>query len=191
MVVSLLIILANTSTGCCQVAPLPPWNVLAEESLAVIVGEVVEGDLWVIDRDKAVKASKTPDGKPTFPNPEEFLIGILSRVRITEAIKGGGKIKRGDTINVFDYGGYGFHLPHVLSKNDKCVLFLRQLDAKREEFADASILLPGTSAYPSKQPKFDPKGCYTPVREGYAQVILTPKEAKILDEIRRAVGKHP
>lgn len=156
----------------------------------MVVGDVVEEQLWVINPERKAKAEVTHDGKPTLPNPDLFVIGILSRVRVTEVIKGIGKIKEGDTVNVFVSGYYGSDRPHFLMKKEKCVLFLRPLDTNNEQFANATIVLPGTFAYPSRQPRFNPKDCYTPVQEGYAQVILTPDKMMVIDKIKQAVAKH-
>lgn len=156
----------------------------------MVVGDVVEGQVEVINPEKKAKAEVMPDGKPTLPNPYLFVIGILSRVRVTEVIKGAGKIKEGDRVNVFVYGYYGSDRPHFLMKKEKCVLFLGPLDADNEQFANATIVLPGTFAYPSRQPKFNPKECYTPVHEGYAQVILTPDKMAVIDEIKQAIAKR-
>jgi len=186
--ISFILVCIDTSA---QTRALPPWSALGEESTTVVVGDVLEEQLWVINPEKKAKAEVTPDGKPTLPNPSSFVVGILSRVRVTEVIKGTGKIKEGDTANVFIYGYFGSDRPHVLMKKEKCVLFLRPLDANNEQFAHATIVLPGTFAYPSRQPRFDPGACYTPVQEGYAQVILTPDTMMVADKIKQAIAKRP
>jgi hypothetical protein len=175
--------------GRAQHGPLPAWNALAEESTAVVVGDVVEGQIEVIDPEKKAKAEVTPEGKPTLPNPGLFLIGMFSRVRVTEVIKGSAKIKAGGTVNVFIYGDIGSDRPHFLVKNEKCVLFLRPLGADDEQFGHATVVLPGTFAYPSRQPRFDPKEFYTPVEDGYAQVLVPPDKLDRIEKIKRAIAQ--
>lgn len=177
------------SAARAQVGPLPGWKTLADESAEVIVGDVVEEHIWVIDSEKEARAEITPDGKPTLPNPALFLIGIFSRVRVAEVIKGAGKIKQGGTVNVFIYGDIGSDRPHFLMKKEKCVLFLRPLDADSRQFAHATVVLPGTFAYPSRQPRFDPKEYYTPVEDGHAQVVVPPDKPDRIDGIKRAIAQ--
>ncbi len=167
-----------------QTLALPPWTVLGEASTAVVVGEVLEGQLEVVNPEKKAKAEVTPDGKPTFPNPMAYMVGILSRVQVSEVIKTDGKIKKGDAVAVFIYGFYASDMPHVLTKKERCVLFLRPLDASNKTLLDAVIERPGPPGSVIKRERFDPSGCYTPVREGYAQVILSPGKTKIIDEIK-------
>lgn len=190
-ILALTLVFLVLRTAVAQVAPLPPWTVLGQESSAVVVGQVVEGNLWVIDPEKRARAEVTPDGKPTLPNPSLFVIGILSRVRVKEVIKGATETKVGSTVNIFVPGYFASHAPHFLTKGEECVLFLRPLGSNDKQFVRATVALPGTFAYPSKQPRFDPKECYTPVREGYAQVILRPGRMKVLDEIKQALAKRP
>ncbi len=75
-IVALPLLFVAFSTADGQVAALPPWSVLAGESTAVVVGDVVEGQVEVINPEKKAKAEVMPDGKPTLPNPYLFVIGV-------------------------------------------------------------------------------------------------------------------
>ena len=196
------------------------WAMLAEQSTAVLVGEVVEGQILVVDPEKLAKASVTADGKPTFPSdPREFVLGNLARVRVNEVLKSDGKVTPGSTVNVFVYE-YGYVLvssdgPHILRRNEICVLFLRPLKTEDDKdfadtlsprerqmlagarssvdkgFAGTMLVPPGTVTQAQKHSRFDPKGVYTPVFGGQAQIILTPDKMYRLDEIKKALAKQP
>jgi len=184
-----LLVVFSTATG--QSLALPPWDVLAEESTAVVVGDVVEAQLWVIDPDKKAKAEVTPEGKPTLPNPEVYLLGILGRVRIGEIIKGGGKLRAGDTIGVLTFGYIANDKADPVLKGKKYVLFLRPLETEDKGFAAAVVERYGPPGSVATRAKFDPKDCYTPVREGFGQVILRPDRKQILEDIKQAIAKRP
>src|SRR5947209_17192946 len=63
----------------------------------VIVSGVAEGESWVVDRGKYTEAM----GRPQLPNPAEFVIGRVARLRVDEVVKGGRVTKAGNTINIF------------------------------------------------------------------------------------------
>jgi hypothetical protein len=176
-----------------QHAPLPGWKALADESRVVAVADVVEGNLWVIDSEKEAKAERTPDG--TFKgaaNPALYVVGILAHVRIGEVIKNDGKIKQGDTIGVLVYGYIGLDLPSDPMDKEKYLFFLRPVDASDKQFAHAVIQLIDRTAPPGHRVtynRFDPKGCYTPVEGGYAQVLVPPDKLYLIDKIKQAIAE--
>jgi hypothetical protein len=174
-----------------QSLPLPPWEVLAEESPAVVVGHVDEDQLWVIDPVKKAKAEITPDGKPTLPNPDAYLLGILGRVRISEIIKGGASLRVGDTIGVLTYGYVANDKPDPVLRGKKYLLFLRPLQTDNKDFRGAVVERYGPPGSVATRTKFDPKGCYTPVRGGFGQVILRPDRMRVLEDIKQGIAKRP
>ena len=147
--------------------------------------------MWVINPQEWAKAEVTPDGKPTFPNPSKFVLGIFSRVVIKEILKTDGKLKTGSIIGVFVYGYGGSDSPHVLIEKEKCVLFLRPMKGADKNFTNTVVVPPGTLGSPEKHLRFNPETSYTPVRDGFGQVILRPDKMQILDEIKQAIAKRP
>ena len=186
---SLLFASSKDATG--QSLALPPWDVLAQESSVVVVGDVVEGQMWVISHEEWAKAEVTPDGRPTFPNPSELVLGIFSRVHVRETLKPDGKLKPGSIIGVFVHGYGGSDSPHVLIDKERCVLFLRSMKGSGKELTNTVVVPRGALGSPEKHLRFEPGTSYTPVREGFAQVILTPGREQILDEVRQAIAKRP
>jgi hypothetical protein len=192
---AVLSLVFSFSVAHAQHAPLPAWKTLAEESKAVVVADVAEGNLWVVDSEKEAKAERMPDG--TFKgaaNPALYVVGILAHVRIGEVLKGDGKIKQGDTIGVLVYGYDGLDSPTDPMDKERYVFFLRPVDANGKEFAHAVIQLVDRAAPPGHgvtYNRFDPKGCYTPVENGYAQVLVPPDKSYFIDKIKQAIAQGP
>jgi hypothetical protein len=174
-----------------QVGPLPSWEVLADESKLVVVAQVVEARLSVVDPRRRAKVETGPDGKFSFGNPALFTVGILARVQVLETIKGDGKVKQGDLIPVFIYGYYGNDLPHVPMDREVSVLFLRPVDPNDKRFVDTAIQMVDRAAPLGRRTKYDrfePRGCYTPVEGGYAQVLVPPDKPDIVGKIKKAIA---
>ncbi len=197
VVAALLALLLSFSGARGQQAGLPAWKVLAEESATVVVAEVVEGNLAVIDPEKKAKVEAAPGGKVCFGDPALFTVGMLSRVRIREVIKTDEYVKRGDTIGVFISGYYGSDRPTVPQNKERYVFFLRRLNANRKEFTPAVIQRierkqqNGHLRYIEHRDKFDPSACYTPVQDGYAQVVIAPGKSQVVGEIKAAIATRP
>jgi hypothetical protein len=190
----LLFLVGSFSEARAQHGPLPPWKVLADESSAVVVADVVEGNLQVIDPEKKTKVDTGPDGKLSFGDPALYTVGTLARVRMTEIIKNDGKMRQGDIVRVFIYGRCAFDMPCLPLEKEKCVFFLRPLDANSKEFIPAVVQRIDQTAppgYRAKYDRFDPKGCYTPVEEGYAQVVVPPDKLYFIDKIKQGIAKGP
>jgi hypothetical protein len=171
------------------------WKHLADESSAVVVGDVVQGMLHVVDTEKEAREWRNPDGSPRGGNPVVYTVGMLARVRVGEAIKNRGKIKPGDTIRVLVYGYGGTDLPDVPMDKEKRVFFLRPVDPNGKEFEHAVIQIierteqNGHPRYIDRSVRFDPKGCYTPVENGFAQVLVPPDKLDRIDKIKRAIAE--
>jgi len=193
----LLLPFVAVSEARAQHGTLPGWKFLADESSAVVVADVVEGDLPVIDPEKKTKVDTGPDGKLSFGDPALYTVGTLARVRITEIIKNDGKMRQGDIVRVFIYGYCAFDMPCLPLEKEKCAFFLGPLDAKSEVFAHAvtqrieRIEQNGHPHYIEHRDKFDPKGCFTPVEEGYAQVVVPPDKLYFIDKIKQGIAKGP
>jgi len=194
---ALLCLFASFPAAHAQHSGLPAWKTLAEESSAVVVGDVVEGNLPVIDPEKKAKVDLGSNGKLSFGDPALYTVGILARVRITEIIKNDGKMRQGDVIRVFIYGYCAFDMPCLPLEKEKCAFFLRPLGPSSKVFAQAVIQRierveqNGHPRYLEHQDRFDPKTCYTPVEEGYAQVVVPPDRLEIIDRIKQAIAKRP
>ncbi len=148
----------------------------------------------VIDPQKEAKVQVGPDGKFAFGDPALFTMGLLARERIVEVIKSDGKARQGDTIGGFIYGFYRSDRPHFAAKGERLVLLLRLLDASGKEFNGAVVQRIDQAApirERVKRDKFDPRGCYTPVQEGFAQVLVQPDKLELVDKIKLAIAKHP
>lgn len=197
VVAVLLFLIVSFSDAYAQVGPLPAWKVLADESSAVVVADAVEGDLPVIDPERKTKVDTGPDGKLSFGDPALYTVGTLARVRITEIIKNDGKVRQGDIVRVFIYGRCAFDMPCLPLEKEKCVFFLRPLEVDSKEFIPAVIQRierieqNGHPRYIEHRDKFDPKGCYTPVEGGYAQVLVPPDKLYFIDKIKQAIAKAP
>jgi hypothetical protein len=180
------------SNALAQSQSRPAWSVLAAESTAVLVGNVLEGNLWVINPEREAKArGPRPDGKTVLWNPDDYVLGVVKRFHVQEIIKKDGRVKPGDTINVFAFGYFQMHVSPMLADKQKCVLFLRPLETNNKDLADAVIERPGFPAPPGEESKFDPKGYYTVVRRVAGEVVLRLDNLKVIDEIKQAVAKGP
>ena len=189
---ALMLVVVSGSGESAQRAGLPPWKALAGESKVVVVADVVKGNLWVIDSQKEAKAERAPDG--TFihaANPALYVVGIFARVRIAEVMKSDRNIKVGDTIGVLVYGYGGSDLPRDPMDKERYVFFLRPLDPKGSEFTHALIQLIDPAAPIGRSvtyKRFDPSGRYTPVEDGYGQVLVPRDKAYIVDRIKKAIA---
>ena len=181
-----------------QHGPLPPWKVLADQSSTVVVADVEEGLIRVNDSEKQIKEEGPPEHRlARLGNPAAYLIGMLARARVSEVIKNDGKIRPGDMIRVLVYGPFGYDMPDDPMPKDKRVFFLRAVDPEGAEFTHAVVQrierteVNGHPRYTDLSYKFDPKGCYTPVENGYAQVLIPPDKLDRIDKIKQAIAKGP
>lgn len=194
---ALLSLFVGSFDARAQHGPLPEWKTLADESSAVVVADVVEVQLNVIDPGKKTKVDTGPDGKLSFGDPALYTIGMLARVRITETIKNDGKVRQGDIVRVFVYGRCASDMPCVPLEKEKGIFFLRPLNASDKELAPAvvqrfeKIEQNGNPRFIEHRDRFEPKGCYTPVEDGYAQVLVPPEKLYIIDKIKQAIAKRP
>jgi len=193
----LFLILVNSPDAQAQHLSYNDWKHLGEESCAVVVADVVQGMLHVIDTEKYRMQVRGPDGNLTGNwNPAGYTVGILARVRIAEVLKADGKINPGGTVGVLVYGYVGSDLPDEPLDKEKRVFFLRPLDPNGKEFTHAVTQIieraeqNGHPRYTDRSVRFDPKGCYTPVESGYAQVLVPPNKTEIIDKIKRAIAQN-
>lgn len=87
--ISLLIYALTYSFSSTQSLSRPGWDTLAKESSVIIVG-VVEKYQSVIRRDKmASRVKQLPDEKKNveLPNPDDYVVGHLIRLRVQEILK--------------------------------------------------------------------------------------------------------
>jgi hypothetical protein len=190
-----LVLVVGSSNAQAQHLFYNDWKHLAEESTTVVVGDVVKGLRWIKDTEKEAKEQKTPDGAPRLGNPAHYIIGSLADVRVGELVKGDARIRPGEMIRVFVYGYGATDLPDAPLDKERRVFFLRPLDPNGKEFAHAVIQIiqrteqNGHPRYTDRSVRFDPKGCYTPVENGYAQVLVPPNKIEIIDKIKRAIAQ--
>jgi hypothetical protein len=190
-------LLAGWSHARAQHGPLPSWKALADESSAVVVADIVEGNIQVIDPLKKTKVDTGPDGKLSFGNPALYTVGVLCTAKAVGLIKGDGRIVAGGITRVFIHGYYGLDLPPIPQPKERYVFFLRLLDENDKELSTAVVQRiqrtqeGGHPDYIEHREKFDPKGCYTPVEGGYAEVLVAPDKPYMVDNIKQAIAKGP
>lgn len=146
----------------------------------VIVSGVAEGESWVVDRGKYTAAMS----RPQLPNPAEFVIGRVTRLRVDEVVKGGRVTKAGNTINIFLPGWAASEASVGFVKGKRYLLLLSYLGTSTSNFKDAGIYQP--SAPSSKLLSFDPKQYFSvvsgssgalPYDEGHQATIVNIKTA--------------
>src|SRR5215208_6788586 len=79
------------------------YREMAARSGVVVIGTVEKGG-WVIRPDRLTsKTTALPDGRriTDLQNPSEYVVGRLVRLRVSEVLKGGAKMKANGTVNVF------------------------------------------------------------------------------------------
>lgn len=131
---------------------------LEKESAVIVVGNVEEE--WQLIRPKKLITQQTPlkDGGVlvTFPNPAEYVVGRVVRLRIDEVLKPYKKLKAGDTITIFLRGRLPYEGDASLLAKQKYLVFLCPLKTDGKEFLDTAISKPG--ATPPEH--FDAKSSY-------------------------------
>ena len=161
---------------------VPAWSDLAQESAAVAAGSIEEVT-WIVRPEKMVSTMR--GNAAQLPDPSDYVVGRVARMRIDEVLKGSGKLTKGTVINVFLPGRIPAEGEPVVIAKRNYVLFLSRLEADREKFAGTVILQAGTSADDRKP--FNPKSHYAVVRNG--SIEITPKNQGVINEIKMAIRK--
>lgn len=123
----------------------------------VIVSGVAEGESWVVNRGKFAEVM----GRQQLPDPAEFVIGRITRLRVDEVVKGSRVTKAGSTISVYLPGWAASEGSPAFVKGKRYLVLLSYLGAPASDFNDAGLYQP--SAPSSKLPPFAPKQYFSVV----------------------------
>jgi hypothetical protein len=165
------------------------YREMAGRSSIVVIGTVEKGG-WVIRPDRLTsKTTALPDGRriAEIQNPSEYVVGHIVRLRVSEVLKGGARVKAGGTINVFEPGLYPAEGAAILAERQKYVVFLAPLKPGGDEFAGTVVQQPG--ARPSGEPPFVPGSHYVVVGDAYGAVPIVPEKSRAINQIRSAVRR--
>jgi hypothetical protein len=161
---------------------------LVKVSAVIVAGNVEEE--WQLIRPKKAISQETPlkDGGVlvTFPNPEEYVVGRVVRLRIDEVLKPYKKLKAGDTITIFLRGRLPYEGDAFLLAKQKYLVFLCPLKTDGKEFLDTAISKPGAT---SPEVHFDAKSSYVVIGGNVGASRLTAENSKLVEEVKAALRK--
>ena len=184
---SRLLVLLCTVLTCAlmvkgQSPNVPALSDLAQESAVVAAGSIEEVT-WVVRPEKMVPTMR--GNVAQLPDPLEFVVGRVARMRIDEVLKSNGKLAKGAVINVFMPGRVPKEGEPVVLEKRNYVLLLSRLEPDAKKFAGTVLFQPGTSANDRKP--FNPKSHYVVVGNGSIENI--PKNQGVIKEIKSAIRK--
>jgi hypothetical protein len=186
--IALLSYAITSSFGPTQSPGRPDWDILAAESSVIIVG-VIEKYQSVIRRDKMASTVKQlPDGKKIaeLPNPDNYVVGHLIRLRVQEILKNDGRVKSRGIVSIYVPGAFPLEgMPSFVEKQ-RYLVFLSPLKADRQSFEGTTIFqLPESS----KEPPFNPSSKYVVVRGDSGSVNLTSQNSNVINEVKAVLFK--
>ena len=161
---------------------VPPLSDLAQQSPVVAAGSIEEVT-WVVRPEKMVPPM--PGNIVQLPDPSEYVVGRVARMRIEEVFKNNGKLAKGTVINLFMPGRVPNEGEPVVLAKRNYVLFLSRLESDREKFAGTAIYQPGMPLNDRKP--FNPKSHYVVVGNG--SIEITPKNQEVIKKIKLAIRK--
>lgn len=167
------------------------YSNLAGRSSAVVIG-VVEGTQWVIHPDRrSSRTTPLPNGQQVveLQDPSQYMAGRIARLRVSEVLRGGARVKVGGVVNIFIAGSFTGENAPALADRQKYVVFLSPMRANVDEFAGTVVYQPG--ARPGGEPQFVPKTYYTIVGDTYGVVRVAPGNSRTIDQIRSAARRAP
>ena len=183
-VIALLFLALTSSNIQAQSSAPSEWGNTARESSAVIVGTADEV-VWVVRPDK-MAATMSGNTVVELPNPSEFVVRRVVRMRVNEVIKGAGVVKKGTTINIYLPGRLPNEGEPVIQKSQSYLLFLTRLKDNNEEFARTVIYLPGAPS--AKKEPFVPRLHYAIVRNANSNALrITAENRQIVNQVRAAI----
>lgn len=169
-------------------------KVLAKDSSTIVIGSVQEA-VWVVNHEKMMNATRpATSGEFRLADPNEFVIGRMYRLRVSEVIKANDPIKRdkkmtpGDVINIFARGRAGSEGSAGFAVKEKYLVLLLPLEASDQVFTGAMLYRPGASF--SQVSRFNPAQCYRVVGNESGAIELTQKNGKIIDEVKSIMNKQ-
>lgn len=165
------------------------YGSLAGQSSAVVVG-VVEGTQWVIHPDRRRNmTTPLPGGKRIveLQNPSEYVVGRIARLRVSEVIKGGTRVKVDGVVNVFISGSFTSENAPALAERQRYVVFLSPMKADADDFVGTVVYQPG--ATPGGEPQFLPKSHYVVMGDRQGAVPIAEGNSGLVDQIRGAARR--
>jgi hypothetical protein len=161
---------------------------VVKESAVIVVGKVQEE--WELIFPKKAISQETPlkDGQVLFtlPNPAEYVVGRIVRLRIDEVIKPYKKLKAGDTITIFLRGRVPYERDAFFLEKQKYLAYLCPLKTDGKEFLDTAISKPGATP---PEVRFDAKSSYVVNGGNGAAIRLTAENSKLVQEVKSALLK--
>jgi hypothetical protein len=151
-----------------------------EEPVVVLLG-------GVSSKLSLVRPDKLYGSEQNLPQPSEYLVGTIYKLRIDEVVRGNKSIRSGQTINVLILGPGNVTHRVVLSAERKYLLQLSSLaDAEKYQ---GMVVTDLSQPSGTKQP-FDSHNVFTPVRDVNNAVPVTEATKELIKRIRReAKGK--
>lgn len=165
----------------------PGWDVLIRESDAIVIGSI-ESRVWVVRPDKMTSTTKNlPNGKTVaeLPNPADYVVGTIYRVRVNEIVKKNRNIRAAGWINIFVTGRSAMEGEASFVEKQKYLIFLSPLQQDNEKFSGTMIYNPANPS--ARQVRFNPQSSYTVVRRGNGVVEITGKNLRLINEVKAAV----
>lgn len=176
--------------GITQTLGPPGWDVLTQESSAIVVG-VVEGKSWVVRKDRMSSSGKVlPDGtvEGNLPNPRDFVVGSLYQLRVEQVLKRNKKVTTASRVEIFVPGYMAGHGAPIFLEGKKYLVFVRPLDPEGDTFDGTFIYKPGIGAS-EKMVQFRSESKYAFVRGEHGSIGITEKNVRIIDEVKAALPK--
>jgi hypothetical protein len=142
---------------------------------------VVEGEWWLVDQAKMTRVMK----RAVLPNPADFVIGRIVRMRIDAVIKPDGGVKPRTTINIFVSGASPREGTPSFVQGQRYLVFLSPLKELARNLRGTAVYKP---KFPSaKEVPFDAKSSYVVVGNDYGVIQFTPTNLRAIEEIKAAV----
>ena len=149
----------------------------------VIVTGVVQGEWWVVNQGKMNNALK----RPTLPNPADYVVGRIVRLRVDDVVRRERRIKLATTIDILIPGwSFGDGTPAFV-KGQRYLVLLSQLKVVDKSFDNTAIynpLSPATKAVP-----FAPTSSYTVVGNELGAIQFNPNNRRAIEQIKAAARK--
>jgi len=184
-----LLCLVITFTAALAQSPntMPDRNEQVSQSNAIVVG-VVEEILWVTRPDKRTQNTRRqPNGNVIveLQDPRDYVIGRVARLRVSEVVKQNGKVKVGNTVNIFLPGLFTTEGTPAIVEKQEFLAFLSKLKAKATDFAGTVLYKPGAPA--GSGTLFMPRLNYVVVGDNRGAVRVTGKNRGVINEIKANV----
>jgi len=185
----LLFVIGMTVTAAAQSPGINPRGLAAHGS-PVIIGMVEEPLQTVIRPDRLPKtATSKRQSNGTYivelPQPLDYLVGYIFRVRVQEVLKSDRRVRANQTIEVFSK----FQLEGAVSlpKGQQVLLILAPFTPKKEDFEKTSVVRSGQSLSQGGTTFNMGARYYSVAAEANGAVLVTEKNRKLIEEIRAAI----